>query len=330
MNCENYLNLIDDLIEGELDKQKMERVNSHLIACLHCSAYYKMAEQEKEIYDGYLTTVEPSPDLWTKLQAKINAEHQVISRTPEIIPARGWKAGISGWFRLYPALGMAAALIVFGGALLRLAPHKNNPGILAEKKSGHTPAVSETKENKSPDSAIKNESSEISASANAVKVNYKNESLNRKTDNPATNKLAALRSLKANKQIITGDKRPPVEIQPNEKQLQLSALENAAARQIEKTELLLRSFRNARPVEDGSVYDVGYEKQQARKLLEKNVQLRQIAENFGDLYTQEILDKVEPLLLDIANLENNPLPEKVLDIKARVKNQNIIASLQTY
>ncbi len=107
-------------------------------------------------------------------------------------------------------------------------------------------------------------------------------------------------------------------------------LEKEIAKQIEKIELLLRSFRNARTVDGGEVFDISYEKQRAKKLLEMNAQLKRIAENYGALYAEEILLQVEPYLLEISNLEINPSLNKVLDIKERVKSQNLIASLQAY
>jgi hypothetical protein len=83
-------------------------------------------------------------------------------------------------------------------------------------------------------------------------------------------------------------------------------------------------------VDGGEVFDISYEKQRAKKLLEMNAQLKRIAENYGALYAEEILLQVEPYLLEISNLEINPSLNKVLDIKERVKSQNLIASLQAY
>jgi hypothetical protein len=342
MSCEKYLPLIDDLIEGELAEQNAEQTNLHIFNCIRCSAYYKEQKREKDIYARYLFDVEPPADLWTKFQTKITAETNSISRTTETSTAAlPQKLNIFRFLRLYPAIGMASVLLIFGIGLWKITLDKTVPvdEYAAQNDSTGVQAINEpsgeTIENALNNLSTKVEPVNTIIPSKFVKNIDRTNFLNRKPGNSITNKVAAIKTLNKTGQISSakvGEKKL-INLQPKDEQLQqlqLKNLESETARQIEKAELLLRSFRNSRVVDDSSIYDVGYEKQQARKLLKKNARLRQIAETYGTLYAREILDKVEPFLLDIANLENNPVAEKVLDIKERVKNQNIIASLQVY
>jgi len=162
-----------------------------------------------------------------------------------------------------------------------------------------------------------------------------NESLKAVNNFPAGSKSLASKNIKIKQKpvLLREKKNQPGEILLNEEEqaiLRTKLLETEIAAQIEKVELLLRSFRNSRLVGSVENFDVEYERRQARKLLEKNTMLRRGAENYGITYAEELLSRIEPYLLDIANLEATPAPNKVLDIKKRVSNQNIIASLQVY
>ena len=101
------------------------------------------------------------------------------------------------------------------------------------------------------------------------------------------------------------------------------------ARHVEQTQMLLRSIKNARASEAGAV-DVAYEKNLSRKLLAQNATLQLEAEVKGDKETKQVLDTIEPFLLDIANLRENPSREEVRSIRERVKQNEIVAALQVY
>lgn len=101
------------------------------------------------------------------------------------------------------------------------------------------------------------------------------------------------------------------------------------ARHVEKTQMLLRSFKNARPTEDDTV-NVAYEKTLSRRLLAENATLQLDAETRGDKDTQQLLDQIEPFLLDIANLRDHPSREEVRSVRERMKKTEIIAALQVY
>jgi hypothetical protein len=106
--------------------------------------------------------------------------------------------------------------------------------------------------------------------------------------------------------------------------------EKDVARHVEQTQMLLRSFQNSRTADDTNTVNVAYERKLSRKLLAENATLRLDAETRGDKDTRQVLDSIEPFLLDIANLREQPSREEVRSIKERVTKNEIIAALQVY
>jgi Putative zinc-finger len=109
----------------------------------------------------------------------------------------------------------------------------------------------------------------------------------------------------------------------------LDPAQKEVARHVEQTQMLLRSFKNARASETGAV-DVAYEQNLSRKLLAQNATLQLEAEVKGDKETKQVLDTIEPFLLDIANLRENPSRDEVRSIRERVLKNEIVAALQVY
>jgi hypothetical protein len=96
----------------------------------------------------------------------------------------------------------------------------------------------------------------------------------------------------------------------------------------EKSELLLRAFRNVRFTANGVSAEIGYEKNRAQQLVYQNIMLRREADTDGDVQVATLLDSLEPILLDIANLPAHPRNEDVRAIQQRVERKNIVALLQ--
>ena len=94
--------------------------------------------------------------------------------------------------------------------------------------------------------------------------------------------------------------------------------------------MLLRSFRNARPADAGrrASSDIAYDKRQSKKLLYQNIVLRREAASRGNLPVESLLDSLEPILIDIANLPDKPAPADVREINERMRRKNLVAMLQ--
>ena len=95
---------------------------------------------------------------------------------------------------------------------------------------------------------------------------------------------------------------------------------------LEQTQQLLRSIRNAEEETADWVYDL----QVSRELLNRNRLLRRQAERREDASAERILVHVEPILLDLANLAEEPARDQIDSLKAMIREQSIIAELQLY
>lgn len=306
MNCEKYANLINDLVEGELDLQTAEELNLHIFACETCEAEFEILSREKEIYTHFLFEIEPPNDLSTRFQANLQAVEQKKF-------AFGFYGQFSNLFSVRffkPILAGAIVLFIFGYFGLRNSEQT--------KLSSAVSAESIAFEVKTPSSATP----EIAKVKTVPPKRMEKISLT-KSEPKANEVLIKKPFVRQNKsQNLNSETAKSLE------EFQVFQIETSA--QLEKVEMLFRSFRNARFVEDREEYDVDYEKQQAKKLLETNMRLRRKSEKYGTILENEMLSKVEPYLLEISNLSANPTQEEVLEIKQRIKNQNLIAGLQGF
>jgi hypothetical protein len=96
----------------------------------------------------------------------------------------------------------------------------------------------------------------------------------------------------------------------------------------EKAENLLRAFRNVRLSDADADVEVRYERKRAEQLIYQNMMLRREADAAGDVQIASLLDSLEPILLDIANLPDRPDEDTVRVIRERVERKNIVALLQ--
>jgi hypothetical protein len=115
---------------------------------------------------------------------------------------------------------------------------------------------------------------------------------------------------------------PPAATSPTYTVARAMALDTA--RHAEQAQMFLRSFRNT-GLKDA---DIAYERARSKKLLYRNIVLRRKASANRDLRTAQAFDRLEPILIDIANLPENAAAGDIESIRERMKKKNILVLLQ--
>lgn len=312
-SCRQTKERLVDLLFGELAEPQRQQALAEISACPTCSEQYQTLQMTLVTFAQAADTMEPVESYWQGYEARLRA------RLAE--PVRRERTFISGWLiNLLPrpvyAVALAAGLLLLIVSSVMWGFRQPEP--TDNPVAQVTPAPQSSQVEKKAEAPVKQPVDPV-----------------RKEQHPERIAL-----LPRNQRGSRKAKMPPPEAPqqheivmdvPNYAATQLPdpalLLVNSPAQHFEQAQMILRSFRNARPETDGSSFDLVYEKQQSRKLIYDNILLRRMAEAHRNLPVEDALTSLEPLLLDIANLPDHPSADDVKLIRERIQKQEIIATL---
>jgi hypothetical protein len=316
-NCEKTNEQLVDLVFEELGAEARRRLLSELEGCQHCLAQYRSMSETLRVFDQAAEVALPDESYWTGYEARLRTRLQ--QERPNLKQRlAGWVAGL-GLFTMRPralAAGMALLLLALGWWNWQrrqfVSPSPNTPKLVKA-----TPTPSSKPE-------VPNEVVAVvpspSRNSNRQKPVYSKAA---KSNSRSTIQRAELREELVASGVETARFAQPLAVN--------SLFNPETTKHFEKAQLLLRSFRNASVIKGSpqkTAIDLTYEKQLSRRLLYQNILLRRDAELKGNLPAEEALNSLEPFLLDIANLPDQPAPNELSGIRQRMQRKELIAALQ--
>jgi negative regulator of sigma E activity len=292
MNC-NFTEKISSLIDGELSAIEAREVERHLLGCGEC----------QQVRADFLNLRSQIVNFESSLQPEVqNRALKKILSTPRRAPARGFAWGFGTSAVAFATLLVVAAII---GLLMYKSSNTgtNDKHLAAQQTPTPVPSASVQQPEPSPSPNKGNE-----------------ETAPRRSPSPAPKKQPPVREPKPGEQFAAIPSTPdPV---------RSADAQTMTALHFEKSETLLVAFRNVRMNEPGAASEVAYERKRAQQLVLQNMMLRREADASGDVQISSLLENLEPILIDIANLPDKPDKDAVRVIRQRVERKNIVPLLR--
>jgi hypothetical protein len=290
MTC-TFTEKISSLIDGELSAIEAREVERHLVGCGEC----------QQVRADFLNLRSQIINFESSLQPEVqNRALKKILATPRRAPARGfaWSFGTS-------AVAFATLLVV--AAIIGLLMYKSsNTGTNDKQLAVQNPTPE-------PTASVQPEASPSPNKGNE-------ETAPRRSPSPAPVKKPLVREPKPGEQFAS--------IPSISDPVRSADSQTMTALHFEKSETLLVAFRNVRMNEPNAVAEVAYERKRAKQLVLQNMMLRREADASGDVQISSLLENLEPILIDIANLPDKPDKDAVRVIRQRVERKNIVPLLR--
>jgi putative zinc finger protein len=296
MSC-NFTEKISSLIDGELTQAEAREVERHLLSCGEC----------EQLRADFLNLRSEIARFETSLQPAVqNRALKKILSTERRVPVRRLQ-----WS--FATQALAFVLLLIAGAVLSLSlfPSSDKSPKSTLRAELHSPSPVPTP---SVEPKASPEESPKPSPNKEVKENP------RPAPTPA--KRPPAREPKPGEQFaVIPETVRPADARPADAQ-------TMTAIHFDKSETLLVGFRNVRLNEPGSAEEIAHERKRAQQLVYQNMMLRREAGASGDVQTESLLESLEPILLDIANLPDKPDKKAVRVIRERVERKNIVPLLR--
>jgi hypothetical protein len=300
MNC-SFTEKVSSLIDGELSAVEAREVERHLPGCNEC----------QQLRADFLNLRTHIASFETALKPEVqNRALKKILGTDRRVPARGlrWSFGTSA---------VAFATLVIAAAIIGLLFYQS-----FNKNDRNQEQVAQQKQNPTPAPSVSTEQSKQQPQATPEPA---------REQQPAPNKGNEETPKRQPPKKIVREPKPgeqfavvpavPAPIRPADAQ-------TLTAMHFENSETLLLAFRNVRLNEPGTANEVSHERNRAKQLVLQNMMLRREADKTGDVQVSSLLESLEPILIDIANLPDRPDESAVRTIRQRVERKNIVPLLR--
>jgi hypothetical protein len=313
-DCREIKESLRDLVFDEAEPEASARLLAEVERCADCREQYQTMKATLRLFDRAAEASLPEESFWPGYEARLRAR----LAQGEAVSLRRRLADLFAGFTLRPRvlvpLAAGVVLIVLAAGVW-LSWQKNDRALTPGPIVQQTPPPRENPPLPEPSRSPVPEQKPVL-----------------ETPQP---KVAGVSGPRGGQRSGASKKQRP---EPVESGLALARFEApslpfltpATTRHFDQAQVLLRSFKNALPAADDAALDLSYEKRQARSLVYQNILLRRDAAAKGNLPVEEVLNELEPLLLDIANLSDSAAPAEVSLIKERMQRKAIIAVLQVY
>ena len=308
MNC-SFTEKISSLIDGELAPSEAREVERHLLTCAQC-------EEARADFLNLRSQI-------SSYEAAVPGQVQNRELAKILAGSRGKRAASAprltwGWNWSYAAGAFASIAIL---ALI--------VGLVGLKFYGERPDVAIQYPPSATASPVASPAPSPEPTPEPEQPKSDKEPETTRPAQPKPNRRPPVREPKPGEQFagIPNPTRLPAPAGIPEPVRPADA-QTMTALHLEKTETLLRAFRNVQLDDPDAANEVNDERKRAEQLVYQNMVLRREADASGDVQIASLLEDLEPILLDIANLPAKPDGDAVRVIRERVERKNIVALLQ--